>query len=185
MHCRQGLEEFYATDRKRRRLVYALRRRHSDRCLPRSGSALRPAHARQCMPPAHCHVRSARTAHPNVSTMAHLQRCTQLSPSLICCAHSLPPVRAFTGTWDRLGNEAFIAGQLCFDWAKPVRMGDHLPWATALFVMVRNPCSYGACFTQHPVPCSLDGPLSSAIYSQCHVWPLVTSAQASNLALPA
>jgi hypothetical protein len=31
---RKGLEEVYANDRKRRRLVYALRRRHSDRRAP-------------------------------------------------------------------------------------------------------------------------------------------------------
>ena len=37
--CRQGLEELYAANRKRRQLVYALRRRHSDRCLLPAGCA--------------------------------------------------------------------------------------------------------------------------------------------------
>ena len=55
--------------------------------------------------------------------------------------HVLPDTRAFTSAWDRLSNEAFIAGQLCFDWATPGRMSDHLPWATALFVTVRGTTS--------------------------------------------
>ena len=50
---------------------------------------------------------------------------------------ALPPSRAFKSTWDRLGNEAFIFGQLAFDWATPTCLRDHLPWFTALALMVR------------------------------------------------
>jgi hypothetical protein len=45
--------------------------------------------------------------------------------------------RGFTSCWDWLSNEAFIQGQLTFDWATPERMGNHLPWVTAFFIAVR------------------------------------------------
>ncbi len=45
--------------------------------------------------------------------------------------------RAFSSAWGRLGNEAFIFGQVAFDWATPARLRDHLPWFTALALMVR------------------------------------------------
>lgn len=47
--------------------------------------------------------------------------------------------RGFSSTWDWAGNEAFIAGQLAFDWATPRQLHDHLPWFTAAFLAVRAP----------------------------------------------
>lgn len=59
------------------------------------------------------------------------------------CEASLSPCQAkwrlhrgFTSCSDWLSNEAFITGQLAFDWATPERMGNHLPWVTAVFIAV-------------------------------------------------
>ena len=157
-----NLEETYAGNRKRRRLLYALRRHHtrsyaswwdhltnSVGALP--GTSALPALARS---PAGLCMRMAVVA-ARSSRCSCMLRCGLSRQGLGQAAAGVTLASCNTG-WPQV----FVHCQLFFDGCTPRRLRSHLPWACSVYVLVRlwqgwslsSPVSHPGGCSQAPAP---------------------------------